>query len=126
MTPNTLAVGIMVTSSNSFVSGANVYSIDRATNITESVSFAGPRNSTASANIGSITNTQNISVISDVIGNFLNVPLNANNYSAVPPALIQMSWSNHERGMRLQKWSVLGKSANYKKTNRQFTLRLVR
>lgn len=91
VTPNTLAVGIMVTSSNSFVSGANVYSIDRVTNITESVSFAGPRNSTASANIGSITNTQNISVIPDVIGNFLNVPLNANNYSAVPPALIQMS-----------------------------------
>lgn len=91
VTANTSALGILVTSSNSFIDGVDVSTVDRPANISKYINFAGPRNSSASADVGTINNTQTIYVIRDLIGNFLSVPLNANNYSDVPPALVPMS-----------------------------------
>jgi hypothetical protein len=38
-----------------------------------------------------ITNIENISLITDIIGNFLDVPLDSVNFNAIPPALLPMS-----------------------------------
>lgn len=38
-----------------------------------------------------ITNIEQVSLITDIIGDFLNVPLNSSNYNTVPPALQPMS-----------------------------------
>jgi hypothetical protein len=43
------------------------------------------------AKVGELSDVQTVSLITDVIGNFLNVPLNSANFNTVPPALIPMS-----------------------------------
>lgn len=41
--------------------------------------------------IEELTNIENVSLITDVISNFLSVPLNSSDFNTVPPALIPMS-----------------------------------
>ena len=55
------------------------------------VIFASSVNSTAGSNVGTITGTESISVITDIIGNFIDVPLDATDYSAHVEADAQMS-----------------------------------
>ena len=43
------------------------------------------------AKIEELTNIETVSLITDIIGNFLAVPLNSADFNAVPPALIAMS-----------------------------------
>ena len=43
------------------------------------------------AKIEELTNIETVSLITDIIGNFLAVPLNSANFNAIPPALIAMS-----------------------------------
>lgn len=89
---DTVAVGVLLSSANSFVSGNNVVTVDRDTNITAMVQYAGPVNSTASVEIGdTISNIQTISIITDLIEDFINVSLDSTNYSDVPPATRPMT-----------------------------------
>lgn len=88
----TLAVGVLLSSSNTFAANAEIATIDRDVNISENIVFSSPRNNTASASMGStITNVRTISIITDLIEDYLNVPLNSTNYSTVPPAVRPMS-----------------------------------
>ena len=48
-------------------------------------------NDTDDVKVESLSNIQNISLITDVISNFVNVPLNSADYNTVPPALIPMT-----------------------------------
>jgi hypothetical protein len=89
---DTIAVGLMLLSSNTFTMGATITTESRPENISAVLQFAGPKNTSASADIGDeLGNPQTISVIIDIIGDFLNVPLNSSNYSDVPPALSRMT-----------------------------------
>lgn len=74
-----------------FESGFDVETTDREVNITRSPLFTTTRNTTARAEIGSIENTETITIISDLIENYLNVQLDSSNYSSVPPAELEMS-----------------------------------
>ena len=70
--------------------------LDREVNISKEVLFASefkkPGDATSSrADIGTITNTEDIIIITDIIGDVLNVNLSSLNYSAVPPALVPLS-----------------------------------
>lgn len=53
--------------------------------------FVSGINDSASADVGAITNIQTITAYSDLLMNFVDVPLNSANYSAVPPAIVPMS-----------------------------------
>lgn len=89
---DTIAVGVLLTSSNTFTTGATITTIDRPENISGVLQFAGPKNTTASAKIGDdINNTQSISIIIDLIEDFLDVPINSSNYSSMPPAKKRMT-----------------------------------
>jgi hypothetical protein len=44
-----------------------------------------------SVKVGELSNKETVSLITDVIGDYLNVPLNSSNYNDVPPALQPMS-----------------------------------
>lgn len=82
-----ISVGVLVTSANSFNASANVVTMDRTSNIQRSVLFAANRNSSASAVMGpEISNPETVSIVVDIIEDFLNVPLNATNYSTHPNA----------------------------------------
>jgi hypothetical protein len=74
-----------------FEDGIHIETVSREINISRMPLFVTGKNSTASAEIGSIKNTETITIITDLIENYLNVPLNSNNYSAIPPALLEMS-----------------------------------
>ena len=70
--------------------------LDREVNISKEVLFASEFKkpgvgSSSRADIGTITNTEVITIITDIIGEFTNVNLSSLNYSAVPPALSPMS-----------------------------------
>jgi len=72
--------------------------IDREVNLSKEVLFASdfkdpdPLNFDSSrAKIGTIANTEDIIIITDIIGEFVNVNLSSLNYSAIPPADEQMS-----------------------------------
>ena len=54
-------------------------------------SFVSSVNSTASADVGELTHIQSLSAYTDLLINFVDVPLNSSNYSTVPPALAPMS-----------------------------------
>lgn len=74
-----------------FESGLTIDTVSRETNIEKLPLFVTDKNTTARADIGTIKNTETISLITDLIENFLDVPLSSNNYSEVPPALVEMS-----------------------------------
>ncbi len=74
-----------------FEGGIEIDTIDRLENITIEPVFITEANDSASADIGTISNTEDITIITDLIENYLNVDLNSLNYSAVPPALLEMS-----------------------------------
>jgi hypothetical protein len=74
-----------------FEDGIQIETVSREDNISRVPLFVTRKNSTASAEIGSIKNTETITIITDLIENYLNVSLNSNNYSAIPPALLEMS-----------------------------------
>lgn len=74
-----------------FQSDVVIETVDRETNISVEPFFITEKNTTARADIGTIKNTETITIITDIIENYLNVPLNSNNYSEVPPALLEMS-----------------------------------
>lgn len=70
--------------------------LDREVNISKEVLFASefkkPGLGTSSrADIGTISNTEDIIIITDIIGDVVNVNLSSLNYSAVPPALVPLS-----------------------------------
>jgi hypothetical protein len=71
--------------------GYDVSTLDRIDNITVEPVFVTDTNSSASADIGSISDTETITVIVDTIENYLDVPINSSNYSQIPPALLEMS-----------------------------------
>lgn len=65
--------------------------IDREVNISKEVLFASEFNDSSRADIGTIANTEQITIITDIISDVLNVSLSSINYSAVPPALLPLS-----------------------------------
>jgi hypothetical protein len=69
-----------------------ITTLDRIENISVSPVFVTDPNNTSSAQVGSgsIINTEEISIITDLISNYLNVRLDSSNYSA-SPALLGMS-----------------------------------
>ena len=89
---DTLSVGVLLLTSNTFTTGATITTVNRPENFSTTLQFASPRNTSASAEIGDeLANAQTISIIIDLIGDFLNVPLNSSNYSNMPPALNRMT-----------------------------------
>lgn len=92
LSSNTTSIGVLLSSSNTFTIGAQVVTLDRADNQSRTIQFASLRNSSASAEIGdNLTNLQTITIITDIIGDFLNVKLDSSNYSDMPPALNRMT-----------------------------------
>jgi hypothetical protein len=74
-----------------FEDGFDVTTTNRNVNISRMPLFVTVKNTTASAKIGTISNTETITIITDLIENYLDVPLNSSNYSLVPPANLEMS-----------------------------------
>jgi hypothetical protein len=74
-----------------FEDGFDVETSNREVNISKPSLFVTARNTTASAEIGTISNTETITIITDLIENYLNVQLDSSNYSLVPPAELEMS-----------------------------------
>ena len=70
-----------------------ISTVDRIENITEIPLFVTEPNDTASAKVGPgcVVDTEEITIITDLISNFVDVPLNSLNYSAIPPADLAMS-----------------------------------
>lgn len=92
LSSETTSIGVLLSSSNTFTVGAEITTVNRDINITGEIQFASLRNDSAYAEIGDdLTNVQTISIIVDIIGDFLNVPLNSTNYSDMPPALNRMT-----------------------------------
>lgn len=90
-----ISVGLYLLSSNSFVISSNsvnthLRTIDRDENKNVKIMFASEFNNSSSADIGDLENIQEISIIPDLIEDFLDVPLNASNFSS-PPAIRPMS-----------------------------------
>ena len=113
---NSVAVGVLMEPGDSFSISRPISTVDRgAANFT--VTAFNPSNQTGDiftvsikndtspgplyANTGVITdarveeldNIENVTLITDLISNFLNVPLNSANFNTTPPALIPMSGS---------------------------------
>jgi hypothetical protein len=76
-----------------FEDGFDITTVGRPTgqNISRSPLFVTQVNNSARADIGTIDNTETIRIITDLIQDFLDVQLDSENYSAVPPALDEMS-----------------------------------
>lgn len=74
-----------------FEGGIDIETVDRSTNIAITPLLVTPVNDSARAEVGTIKNTETVRIIGDLIENFLDVPLDSNNYSEVPPALEEMS-----------------------------------
>lgn len=98
---NDQQIGILLDDSNNgaFVAG-DFYTLDRIdaeantdNNITLSSIFATIPNESARAEVTEITDTANVSIILDIIGNYLDVPLNATDYSTHPEANVPMTGS---------------------------------
>lgn len=99
-------VGIKMNANSAFSNSSNISTLDRDTNLTfdsSEIFFLTEKNDTSpgplfpetgnpnSVKVGEINNTESVSLITDVIGDYLNVPLNSSNYNDVPPALKPMS-----------------------------------
>lgn len=100
---NAAAVGVKMNPGDEF-DGTAISTLDRSPNITiQPADFSvSELNSSSPGDLFpdtgdpddvtvTLTNVENIALITDIIGNFLNVPINSTNYSAVPPALVAMS-----------------------------------
>ncbi len=94
----TTSLGLKVYSSNGFNIGL-LSTVDRDVNANNTILFTTGLKTTnlASAKVGSISEVEAISVITDNLSDFLLVPLNANNYS-LSPALTMMS-GNYPSGL---------------------------
>lgn len=68
-----------------------VETVSRENNITKLPLFITAPNKTAKAEIGTLKNTETITIITDLLENYLNVRLDSVNYSSVPPAELEMS-----------------------------------
>ena len=110
---NSIAVGIKMEPGDSFDLSRDVSTVDRDTNFTltayDSQTDTGEmftvsiKNSSSPgplyANTGNIEdvkveeleNIESVTLITDIIGNFLDVPLNSADYNTAPPALLAMS-----------------------------------
>jgi len=101
-------VGFRLDANSEFSNTSNISTLDRDVNFTapasdifpggiteKNDSSPGPlypeTSNTAHVKLDELENSANVSLITDVIGNFANVALNSNNYNDVPPALIAMS-----------------------------------
>ena len=100
---NPAAVGVKMNAGNEF-DGTAISTLDRSPNITfQPADFSlSELNSSSPGDLFpdtgdpddvtvTLSNIENVELITDIIGNFLNVPINSTNYSAVPPALVPMS-----------------------------------
>jgi len=88
---NTESVGILLDDETKpFVQGT-FSTLDREENISFQSLFVIDVNSSASAEVGEVQNTEEIEIIVDLIEDFLNVPIDSTNYSKVPPAQASMS-----------------------------------
>lgn len=74
-----------------FENAIEIETVAREENISVLPLFITEKNTSARAAINTIKNTETIEIITDIISDYLNVPLNSANYSEVPPALIEMS-----------------------------------
>jgi len=74
-----------------FEDGIEIETVSRETNISRLPLFVTAKNTTANAELGTIKNTETITIVTDLIENYLDVPLDSSNYSTVPPALLEMS-----------------------------------
>jgi len=111
---NSIAVGIKMEPGDSFDISRDISTVDRGAanftltaydlNLDTGEIFAVSIKNDSSpgplyANTGNIIdvkieeleNTESVTLITDIIGNFLNVPLNSSNFNTVPPAIIPMS-----------------------------------
>ena len=66
-----------------FEDGFDIETIDRAQNITKELLFTTPPNKSASFEIGTLTNSQTLDIVIDIIEDFVNVPLDSVNYNDV-------------------------------------------
>lgn len=113
---NTVAVGVMMEPGDSFSISRPISTVDRGAENFTIVAF-NPATQTGDiftisskndsspgalyantgvitdARVEELTNVENVTLITDLISNFLNVPLNSANFNATPPALIPMSGS---------------------------------
>jgi hypothetical protein len=82
---------VLIEDNYRFENGFDIETIERDFNISFIPVFTTATNYTAKVDIGSITNTENVELITDIIENYLDVTLDSLNYSDVPPALAPMS-----------------------------------
>jgi hypothetical protein len=103
---NGRVVGVKMNDGDDFIDGVSVISKSDLTVlnydfiVSKNNSSPGPLFPTAANNeidfavrVGELANKETVSLITDVIGNFLSVTLNSSNYNNVPPALVPMSGS---------------------------------
>lgn len=84
-------VGVLMNGNTSFTNSSIISTADREVNFTLDYTQITPPNRSASASVGTIDYTANVSIITDVIQNFANVALDSTNYNDIPPALLAMS-----------------------------------
>lgn len=88
---NSESVGILLDDENEpFVQGT-FSTLEREENISFQSLFVLEVNSTASAEVGEVQDTEEIEIVVDLIEDFLSVPINSANYSTVPPAQASLS-----------------------------------
>lgn len=88
---NNFGIGIKVDDANTaFEATYPVETVDRVENVSLDILFVSPFNQSAYAEAGELSNIENISIYTDIVGDFLDVGLDATNYSA-PPALQPMT-----------------------------------
>jgi len=98
-------VGFKLDANNEFANTSSISTLDRDSNVTFDASYIfaiTPKNSSSPGNLypetantsdvilAELENSANVSLITDVIGNFANVSIDASNYND-PPALVAMS-----------------------------------
>ena len=101
---NASSVGLLMDVGDEFTGSSVITTEDRTPNITiDDILTVSPKNSSSpgplypdtsdinDVKVETLTNIQNISLITDVISGFLAVPLNSANFNAVPPASAPMS-----------------------------------
>lgn len=74
-----------------FEAGYDIETTDRIENITREVIFTTSLNTSSSLGVGSIENTETITLVTDMIEDFLDVPLDSLNYSVANTATAEMS-----------------------------------
>lgn len=84
-------VGVKISGNTGFTNTSIIETVDRETNFTLAHTQITPINRSAAAEVGSIDYSSNVSIITDNISNFLDVPLDSSNFNTVPPALVAMS-----------------------------------